>query len=376
MRSEVRSAWPTLNREQLPDLLTQIVADPEIADQSIAARQYDSSVQGITYYGPFRGVGLQTCSTITREDRAGLETYPTTTYWACQPLYGKPPAAVFTTAFNPWLFDAHPQLAARQCFLEALTKQVLAGVKLQDVSLCDNFYTPHKLPGADYWLVAMVDELASLVTTFGTPLISGKDSSAGSTDTPEGIVSVPPAVFISALGKIADGANLLSNEWQTAGNLLVRIGPDCNSLAGTVLQRTCASAGREQQANDVDAISPSQHRQFLGALESLPHGLLRSGGTIGPGGILAEMFRGVLSSSLGVELIHQPDGYGEFFKEHRCGAIVEIVEDRLAELPLALRPQVIGRLSGEPRAIRVHGTNVLTEHAIAAWRDGYARSLR
>jgi phosphoribosylformylglycinamidine synthase len=268
----IPSQWPNISHGDLPALLTQLVSDPEIADQTIASKQYDSSVQGITYYGPH---------TLRSDYRIP------TSYWACQPIYGKPSAAVFTTAFNPWLFEANPQLAARQCFFEALTKQVLAGVRLQDVSLCDNFYTPHKLPGADHWLVAMVDELASLVTTFGTPLISGKDSSAGSTDTPEGVISVPPAVFISALGKVPHAAQLLPNEWRSPGNLLVRIGPDCSSLAETVAARIF-----KVEANDVDDVSPAEQREFLLSLASLPAALLQSGTAIGSGGMLATIFRG------------------------------------------------------------------------------------
>jgi phosphoribosylformylglycinamidine synthase len=356
-RATVRSVWPSISRDDLPELLTQIVRDPEVADQSIAGRQYDSSVQGITCYGPY---GVRT------DDRVP------TSYWACQPLYGKPPAAVFTTAFNPWLFEAHPQLAARQCFLEALTKQVLAGVKLCDIALCDNFYTPHKLPGGDHWLVAMVDELAALVETFGTPLISGKDSSAGSTDTPTGVISVPPSVFISALGKVPIVSWLLPNEWHAAGNLLVRIGLDCASIAGTVMERL---SGKVSCATDVDDVSTTGHREFLAALENIPHGVLQSGVPIGPGGILAAMFRGALASGWGVELMHQPDGFAELVKEHRCGAIVEVPENRIRELPMELRPHVVARILDEPLVIRVQGENVLIPAAIDGWRNSYPAQL-
>lgn len=79
-------------------------------------------------------------------------------------------------------------------------------------------------------------------------------------------------MFISALGKIADAARLLPNEWKSPGHLLVRIGPDSLSLAGTVAARLTGSS-----ANDVDELSPTTHREFLLALQSLPHGLLHSG---------------------------------------------------------------------------------------------------
>ncbi len=265
-RVEKKTEWPLITRNELPELLTKILSDPEIADQSFAANQYDWTVQG-------RGTGLETCSTRS--------------YTALHPIYGQPYATVFSTAFNPWLFAAQPRLAARQMFLQALTAQVLAGVKLPDICLCDNFYTPHLEPGADYWLCEMVEELASLVEVFGTPLISGKDSSAGSTETAEGIISVPPAVFISALGKVPNAAKLLSNDWQSVGNALVLIGPKCRSLAGTVAQRVFAT-----DANNVDVLEPVEHLEFLHTIAALPEGLLQSGVPIGPGGLLAAFARG------------------------------------------------------------------------------------
>jgi hypothetical protein len=122
-------------------------------------------------------------------------------------------------------------------------------------------------------------------------------------------------------------------------------------------------------------MSPAEHREFLKSLEALPHGLLRSGVPIGAGGVLAAMFRGTLASRLGVELMHQPDGFAELLKEHRCGAIVEVAESRIGELPLSLRPQVIARLIDEPAAIRVQGENILTQQAMTAWRTSYAKQI-
>lgn len=364
-RPEEKSAWPLIKRSELPDLLTELFSDPEIADQSFATSQYDWTVQGLR-------VGRQSLgdpSKIRRADadRAGkgLAAY----YHACRPLYGKPYATLFTASFNPWLFAANPRLAARQCFLANLTAQVLAGVNLKDICLCDNFYTPHLEPGADWWLVEMVEELAALVDTFGTPLISGKDSSAGSTETPEGIISVPPAVFLTALGKVPDASKLLPCQWQSPGSLLVRIGPDCHSLAGTVAARVF-----DIRANDVDDLPPHEHRAFLDALGSPPAGLIRSGIPIGSGGILAAMFRQVLASGRGVEILHQPDWH-DIVKEHRCGALVEVSEDHLSELQ-GLQPAIVGRILDDPLTILADGEDVLTEQAVAAWRDSYRESMQ
>jgi phosphoribosylformylglycinamidine synthase len=294
-----------------------------------------------------------------------------TSYWAATPLPDRPCAVVFSTSFNPWLFEAHPVLALRQCFLGLLGTQVLAGVALTDVCLCDNFYTPHLEKGAHAWLAGMVRELGSLVEQFRTPVISGKDSSAGSTRTDEGVLSVPPAVFLSGLGKVPDVKTLLLNDWQAPGQVLVRIGPSCRSLAGTLAARTLAL-----EANDVDVLDPAGYLRYLEALARLPRGLLASGVPIGPGGILGQAVQGVLGSGFGIDLEVPPGGLHELVEEHRCGALVEVAADGVRELPAALEPLLVGRLTERGPAITLAGRNILSAQAREVWRTTMEGSLR
>jgi phosphoribosylformylglycinamidine synthase len=217
----------------------------------------------------------------------------------------------------------------------------------------------------------MVRELADLVELFGTPFISGKDSSAGSTYTDEGLVSVPPAVFLSAIGKVSDKAALLSNQWKSPGNLIVRVGPDCSSLAGTLAARIFRKA-----ANDVDGIDAFRYKEYLEALSTLPTNLLRSGAPIGVGGVLAQLILGVLASGYGIELLQPPRGLGELLAEHRCGAIIEVSEDDLAKLPAVLRPRIVARLTGERQAISYQADNLLSRRAIDIWHTAYEESLQ
>jgi phosphoribosylformylglycinamidine synthase len=348
-------AWPRVAYPAIGELAPRLMADPEIASQRFAGAQYDTTVQGLTEYGPTVG-----------------RRHVPTSFWAGTPLPGSPAAVVFTTAFNPWLFELDPVLALRQMFLRALLKQVLAGVKPHDVCLCDNFYTPHLEPGADGWLVGMVDELVSLVDHFGTPVISGKDSSAGSVVTPEGIVSVPPAAFLSAVGKVPDAARLRRNEWTAAGNLLVRIGPDCVSPGGTVAGRLL-----ELGTAELDAIELERYVRFLNVLADVDDGLLLSGRPIGKGGTLATLALGAYASAgLGAEITLPDDGEaGWLLREHRCGALVEVEPAKLADLPPVLRPRVIGRVTEDAESVRLGDVEV-ARTAVDGWADSWAELLR
>jgi phosphoribosylformylglycinamidine synthase len=340
-----------LGSGEVVKVLAEVVADAEVACQRYADAQYDSTVGGNTRYGPHYG----------HRHRAA------TGYWAATPLEGSPAAVVVATAFNPWLFDIHPVRALRQMFCGLLGRLVLAGVALGDVCLCDNFYTPHLSEHADAWLVGMVDELAMLVRRFGTPVISGKDSSAGSTPTGEGLVHVPPAVFLSALGKAPDVSGLLDEAWSGPGSVLVRIGPACPSPAGTVAARVLGLPG-----NVVDDIDLAEFRHYLDAVAQARH-LLRSATTIGPGGVAARLVTGALAAGLGVDL--DPGHTAQsLFAEHRCGALVEVPADLVKDLPTALNPTTVGRLRAAP-GLYLDGENLLSAAVAEQWSTSFATRI-
>ena len=112
------SEWPKLTSETLISLSERILGDCEVADQSLAALQYDSTVQSRQYYGPYSG-----------------DRHVATGFHVQRPVFGSQAGSVFSTSFNPWLFEAHPVMAARQTFLSILAGQVLAGVDITDVCL-------------------------------------------------------------------------------------------------------------------------------------------------------------------------------------------------------------------------------------------------
>ncbi|HEY8473615.1 MAG TPA: AIR synthase-related protein [Natronosporangium sp.] len=344
--------WPRLDPAGIVKLLEQLAGDPDIACQAAADVQYDSTVQGNTVYGPHYGSD--------RPVPAG--------YWAATPVDDLPAAAVFATAFNPWLFDADPARAVRQLGCGLLGRLVLAGVALPDICLCDNFYTPHLAEHADAWLVAMVDELAGLVRQFGTPVISGKDSSAGSTHTDHGLQHVPPAVFLSGLGKVPDHRRLLPEQWTRPGNLLVQIGPATGSPVGTAAARALDLTGSYLDPVDLD-----DYRRYLRLLAEHRHRFV-SGTTPGPGGLAGQLLHGALASGLGADLTPAAYPLENLFAEHRCGAVVEISPDQLPHLPAELRPTQVAILSSRP-GLRLGEEDLLTDHVIDHWTNSFAEAI-
>lgn len=339
-------AWPDLGID--PALTARVLANPRVASQHVADSQYDASVQGHTRIGPRYG------------DRARIPT----SYWAATPVRTSNRAVVFAAAFDPWAFDLHPVRATRREFFRLLTTFALAGVERAGVCLCDNFYTPHREDDALGWLVAMVHELADLVRCAGTPVISGKDSSAGSVETDDGWVHVPPAVYLSGIGTCADWRALRRNRWPAAGDLLAVIGPRTPSIAGTVAAELTAIGG-----GVLDDVDTAGALAFCDALERTGTDAITSGTPVAPGGVLATVALGALGSGLAADLdaVDAPS----LLAEHRAGAVVTIAPGALDRLDPALGVEVVGRVTTGGPAVLVGGTNVLDDAAIAGWRTTF-----
>ncbi|HZM78771.1 MAG TPA: AIR synthase-related protein [Candidatus Limnocylindrales bacterium] len=350
--TDAAQAWPQFDPDAVANLFAAVLQDGEVASQAYANEQYDSTVRGNTIYGPQFGPAIRV----------------NTGYWAARPVEGSAGVVIVSTAFDPWLYESHPVRALRQLFSSLLVGQVLAGSQLRDVCLCDNFYTPHRAPHWDSWLVAMVDEMAALIRHFGTPVISGKDSSAGSSTTPTGLVHVPPAVFLTALGKVPGIEHLLTEQWTQPGNVLVRIGLPTARLTATVAGRTLGLHG-----GIPDDIDISQVAAFLTELAQCRH-MFRSGSMIKAGGLAALLATGTIGSGLGVDLQDRFGHSEALFTEDRCCAVVEVPPSLVDVLPAALKPTVIGTLD-ERGGVRVAGTELLTREALELWSTAFEKRI-
>jgi phosphoribosylformylglycinamidine synthase len=347
------TAWPTLDTQALAKAAPAILGDYAVQDQSLADSQYDSTVQGRRPYGPYSGSARRV----------------RTAYWAAEVLEGKPMATLFTAAYTPEEFELHPVHAMRACLFANLTTLVAAGSKRRDIAFCDNFYTPHLSDDWSYWLVAMVDELAALVDRFGTPVISGKDSSAGSVKTAEGVVHVPPAAFLSSIGKVPSFDGLLPNDWQEAGSLIVRLGQSATSAAGSVAGRALGL-----EANDLDAPDVERFAKFIEALETADRTGWRSAMPIGSGGILATVAMRSLGSGLEIEL--SGVAAQDLLAESKTGLLLEIDPAKLDELPPDLEAKPIGRLTSGGTSVKWDGVELLTPDAIRAWETSFGDGLK
>jgi phosphoribosylformylglycinamidine synthase len=315
--------FPDITSDNLDAMGEALVGQYDVCDQSSATRRYDSTVQGITYQGPLYGWNYNIPSSLA----------------VLRPVYGRPYGLTVSLSFSSWQFEVDPVGAAVNAMMDALATQVIAGVRLHDICLADNFYTASKDPYALYYLREQVKAIAGLSIQTGTPFITGKDSSSGSGTFAGRTVNVPASVAITAMGKVPDVRKLTLHAWQRPGNLLVAIKPYASRLDGSILSAALGITGTRLEHFPVDEAA-----SYLHSLESLAQsGIVQSAVPINCGGIFLRLFEGMEASGYSAFVNSKPSLFAESFG----GVLIEINYQDLPRLMSDfhdLQPTVIGFL--------------------------------
>jgi len=228
------------------DLLLSLVSFPDIADQSIMGERFDASVQGMAFREPYGPNNMPYDQSILI------------------PFMNKSHAVVTSFTINPH-WSSHPVNMAKAVMISAISKCVVGGAKLSDIALCDNFYTPpiDVRPDVAADLKQILEILSEYSVFFGTPFISGKDSSSGShsphkfeseqgnskvnaTSKPQRI-DVPVTLCVSAIGKVADYQIIPEKKFQAPGEKiwLVPAGITTN-LSGSIWAKINSKVGNQE----------------------------------------------------------------------------------------------------------------------------------
>ena len=306
--------------QQFREAIEKVLSHFHCCDQSAAGTRFDSTVQGRTVIGPYGGKNGR-----MRNDA-----------WISAPLRGKPYGVVTTLAFNPFYGGIDPAGMARLSVIEAITKAVAVGVSIDDITLCDNFYTPKIRPEVAWDLKAQVETIAELSEVFGTPFISGKDSSSGTfkSDTGE-IIDVPYTLVVGTLCRMPDVTKAVRKPFAQAGNRLIVLGRfDPERLGGSVYLDAFGDDGGELSdfgqpwAKDLLSMYRQVHAIYSGSLLPPRSSLLnpvRSASAIAEGGILFRVFEAAMGSGLGAR-IGLPEGRkdGILFTEAVGAMLLEV----------------------------------------------------
>jgi len=266
------------------DLAARVLGDFACCDQSWAVHQFDSTVQGRTVVGPMTGC------------------VPSDVYVSA-PVRGKPYGMVSSCAFVPRWSEVDPVGSVGSLMALAISRSVAVGASLDDIALCGNYYTPSRNPEQLWYLEQMVLQgAARLSKLFGTPFISGKDSSSGTFRSSDGqAIDVPHTFVPSTLCRMPDVRKVTVKPFRRTGDAIVAVWPRCTpSLAGSVALELL----RGSPGGPARLAWPEDEDDLVGLWRRLAQsrGLLSSAAAIGEGGAFLQIVHGCLSSGLGAEV--------------------------------------------------------------------------
>jgi len=279
--------------ESLGDTLMRVLRTPECADQSMFFRRWDSTVQGKTL--------RESCAPFTNMPHDQGITVPDPDVGVTQ---------VLSQTINPW-WSGNPYNMARACFAGTVSKQIAAGVKREKIVMCDNFYTPKSTPEVDYQLTEMVRAITDMMVELDTPIISGKDSSSGTTKIErkdDGQIEnfqIAPTICMSAMGMGEDPLKIPEKALQKAGNKLFFVSAGIsNDASGSILSDPKQSRDffnfeiiMQEYISTIDRLS-----------ELIEAGKVAAISVTDDGGIFQRLFEMMLGSGKGAELNLEEEG--------------------------------------------------------------------
>ncbi|HCU47583.1 TPA: hypothetical protein DIC39_00765 [Patescibacteria group bacterium] len=284
-----QSAWIDLVRTHLGHF--------NICDQSVAAHQFDQTVQGNTVLSYIGG----------KDDNMPDELFVAT------PVRGKLYGGGIAVATNQFYGEVNPAGMGRLIMAQAVTRLVAAGFSPDDIVCCANVYSPSVLdePEKAWDLRELVmSGYARAELELGTPVISGKDSSSGTfKDEGRGIkIPAPLTLCILALGRMPDVRQLIRKPFLKPGDRLVLYQPGLKyrGLGGSVFLDSFGQRGdalSEVNLTELRQGLLSYHR-FLGG--QLGPEKVHSRSVIVEGGLIRRLFEMGIGSGLGCQ-INLPD---------------------------------------------------------------------
>lgn len=345
------------------DLVSSILGDYACCDQSFAVNRFDSTVQGRTVVGPLtRGV-------------------PSDAYVSA-PIRGKPYGMVSACAFNPRWSDADPVGSVGALMCLAISRSIAAGASLSEITLCGNYYTPSRTKEQLYHLREMVLSAVRLSEAFGTPFISGKDSSSGTFKSADGqAIDVPPTFVPSTLCRMPDVTKVVRKAFQAGGHAIMVIRPPCKpNLAGSVATDYLGV----KPEGDARLPWPEDERSIVALWGAFADSrrLLASAAAIGEGGALLQVVHGCITAGMGAHLsLTSAGALWDLLGEPPASFLVTTdAPDAVRDVFSAFECVALGEVTASPGlVIEIDGRTTVHPESwpalVQSWRSAFEREV-
>jgi len=309
--------------EQFNDVLTAILASPNVCSKHWIIRQYDHEVQAGSVVKPLVGAGCDGPS-----DAAVV-----------RPLLTSSRGLVFSNGMNPRFGDLDPYWMAASAIDEAVRNAVAVGADPARIAILDNFcWGNTDRPETLGSLVRAALGCHDIAIAYGLPFISGKDSlnNEFAVKNAQGEVTskvaIPPSLLISAMGQMDHVESAVTMDLKSPENAIYLIGITAAEMGGSHFNLVTGATGGE--APRVNSTLAPQVFQALH--QSISQGLVRSCHDLSEGGLAvaaAEMaFAGGYGLELDLPLLLESTGIDDaavlLFSESNTRFLVEVAPEK------------------------------------------------
>lgn len=267
------------NAGEWRELMFQFFSHYHMADQSVAAHQFDQTVQGNTVL-PYMG---------------GPKENMLDDLFCATPVRDKPWGAAIANAVSQFYPEVDPEAAGWHIVAQAVGRLVAAGFNPDDIVINANLYTPRVTDNPEAaWKLQQLVYGYNRAQVLGI-LISGKDSSSGTYITVQVRIDAPLTLDVLAMGRIPDAGSVIRKPFSTVGDTIRVFTPGLRetSLGGSVYADLQGARG-----STLPVINPEELLAGWNIYHGVAQqGIIHSRSAIGTGGLMNRLFQMCLGSS-------------------------------------------------------------------------------
>ena len=356
---------PQIDETDLGAVLKMLLSWPDITTKEPVIRRYDHEVKGESVIKPLmRGPS----------DAAVI-----------RPLYRSGEGLVIAHGICP-KFAQDGYAMASLAFDEAVRNAIAVGGKFGYLACLDNFSWPdpvksERTPDGEQKLAHLVRACLALydcATTYGIPIISGKDSMKNDYYSAERKYSIPPTLLITVVGKMDDVSKAVSSEFKKPGDAIYALGMTRDELGGSEYYRLFNGVG-----NNPPKVRPEEHTPIYRALEAaIEEGLVASAHDVSDGGLAVALAESALGGSVGadLDLVQTPKDTEKedalLFSESPGRFVVSVPEEHTVRFESLFKNCIfsrVGRVRGDRRVIIRKGDRPIVNELVEDLRDLWNR---
>jgi phosphoribosylformylglycinamidine synthase len=359
---------PSIGQTDPREILRRLLCQPNITTKEDVIRRFDHEVKGQSVIKPIMS-GPSDAAVI-------------------RPSFKSEEGLVIAHGICP-RYSQDGYAMAAMAFDEAVRNAIAVGAKFGYLACLDNFSWPdpvksEKTPDGEQKLGTLVRSCIAIydcATSYGIPIISGKDSMKNDYYSGGRKYSILPTLLMTVIGKIDNIKLSRSSEFKTPGDFIYVLGTSRGELGGSEFYKLFGAVG-----NDPPRLYPDEHIPLYKALSrAIEEGLVASAHDVSDGGLAVAFAESAIGLGYGAELdLDQVPAATEredavLFCESPGRFVVSVPPESAEKFEKMMDGTVCrkaGRVRGDKRFLVKRGEQIIINDSIEDLKEAYNKGVK